>query len=254
MLMDRFQKIKFSLDKMRKNGKILAKILDRVCGQVRPGVSTGDLNSFAKELMEKMGVESACFGYGEPSFPGYICTSVNDTICHGVPSKLEILKEGDIISIDICFRSDGHYVDSCRTVAVGKISPSAQRLINSAREVTNKVIKHVRAGQSVYELGRLTEKFANDLGYGICDCFAGHGIGLQLHGNPNIPFYGDPKDKHRILRKGQCITIEPMLVECSTKRAKVTVLEDGWTAKTNGLSAQFEHTMIIHEDGCEIIT
>jgi methionyl aminopeptidase len=254
MLMHDLQSIKFSPKIMRKNGKILKKILDVVCAQVTPGISTEYLNNYAKNLMGEMGVESACFGYGNPGFPGHICVSVNDTICHGIPSKSEILMEGDIISIDICIRKDGHYSDSCRTVAVGKISAEAQRLINCSQEITNKVIKEVRAGQSVSTLAYLTEKLARESGYATSDEFAGHGIGLALHEDPNIPFCANPWDKNCILRSGQCITIEPMIVKCPTKRAKITILSDGWTAKTNGLSAQFEHTILVKDNGYEILT
>ena len=254
MLMYNSQQIKFSPEIMRRNGKILKKILDRVCNEVIPGISTEYLNNYAKKLMEEMGVESACFGYGDPGFPGHICVSVNNTICHGIPSRSEVLMEGDIISIDICIRKDGHYSDSCRTVAVGEVSEQAQNLIKCAQEITNRVIKEVRAGQSVYNLSLLTEKLTREFGYATCDEFAGHGIGLALHENPNIPFCANRCSKNHILRSGQCITIEPMIVKCPTKRAKVTILSDGWTAKTNGLSAQFEHTILIKDKGYEILT
>lgn len=243
---------------MRAAGKLASNLLDELSQQVLPGVSTYDLDMFAKNFIEQRGVKSACYGYkggGSVPFPGYICTSVNHVICHGVPSKDQILQEGDIVGIDVTLIVDGYYGDTCRTFPVGLISKEASALINATEEAMYAGIAAVQPGNYTGDIGHaiealLSEKYHNR--YSIVRDYCGHGIGNVFHAPPQIEHTGDAGQGH-LLQEGMFFTIEPMI---NAGGYETRTLKDKWTviSKDYKLSAQFEHTIGVTENGCEVFT
>jgi methionyl aminopeptidase len=227
---------------MREANQHVAEILDMMCKAVAPGVTTWDLDVIARAEIKRRGVTSAFLGYH--GYPAVVCTSVNEEIVHGIPRKDKVLREGDIIGVDFGVVHKGYVGDSARTVPVGKISPESQKLIDVTRDSLEMAIKVCTPENRLSDIGKTVQTYAESHGYSVVRDFVGHGIGTQMHEDPQVPnYYDGPKPR---LRPGLVIAIEPML---NVGTHEVRVLEDGWTAltKDNKLSAHFEHSIAITE-------
>lgn len=242
------------LDKMRQSGRLAAQLLDYLEPMVKPGVSTLELNDAAEEWTQKKGARSAPLGYegAVMPFPKSICTSVNEVVCHGIPSADQILRDGDIMNIDVTPVLEGFHGDTSRTFFVGKPSPLARRLVEVTEESMWRGIRTVKPGARVGDIGAAIQTYAEAEGFSVVRDFVGHGVHRIFHTAPQIPHYGT-LGKGKKLRKGMVFTIEPMI---NIGTYEVEVLADGWTALTadRKLSAQFEHTVAVTADGVEVLT
>jgi len=235
---------------MKEASQILITARQALFEKIQPGISTEALDQHADKIIRELG--------GIPSFKNYegypksICTSVNEVVIHGIPSEKAILKDGDIISIDIGVNVKGYHADSAYTYAVGNISKDATQLLEITEKALYIGIDEARPGNYVSNIGHAIENFIKPYGYGIVETFTGHGIGKELHEAPQVLNYG-PKNQGPKLKPGMTICIEPMI---NLGRKDVKVLSDGWTVVTEdkSLSAHFEHMILITEDGCEIMT
>jgi methionyl aminopeptidase len=238
------------LDKMRQAGRLAAKLLQYLEPLVKPGVSTLQLNDAAEQWTQAHKAKSAPLGY--KGFPKSICTSVNEVVCHGIPNAKQILKEGDIINIDVTPIVDGYHGDTSKTFLVGIPSPKAKKLVEVTEECLCLGIAEVKPGGRIGDIGAAIQQYAEAQGFSVVRDFVGHGVSNIFHTAPDIPHYGT-RDKGKRLRPGMVFTIEPMINEGTYE---VEVLSDGWTAVTRDrlLSAQFEHTIAVTEDGVEILT
>lgn len=238
------------IELMRIAGLTTARILDAMCRMIQPGVSTWDLDQYAENECKKLGVIPTFKGYH--GFPACVCISVNEEVVHGIPSKKRILKDGDIVGLDFGVTQNGWHGDTARTVGVGKVSPAAEKLMTVTRESLFKGIAEAKAGNRVFDIGNAVQSHAESFGYSVVREFVGHGIGRDLHEDPQVPNYG-PKGKGMLLKVGMVLAIEPMI---NGGKAEVKVLQDGWTAVTldRSLSAHFEHTVAITEKGPIILT
>ncbi len=235
--------------RMRKPNRIVAELLDYLAGQIRPGVTTKELDAKAEAFIEKRGGKPAFKGYH--GFPATICASINDEVVHGIPGKRH-LKEGDIIGIDLGVIMDGFYGDAARTFPVGKVDQRAMKLLKVTEEALYKGIEQAVAGNRLYDISHAVQAHAEAAGFSVVRDFVGHGIGRELHEEPQVPNYGPPHQGPK-LAKGMAITIEPMINEGTWQ---VKVRKDGWTVVTadRKRSAHFEHTIAITENGPEILT
>jgi methionyl aminopeptidase len=246
-----FLKTDAEIDQMRPAGELAGELLDMIEEHVRPGVTTLELNDIVHNYTVKKGAICAPLNYR--GFPKSMCTSINDVVCHGIPSSKAKLKEGDIINIDVTPILNGYHGDSSRTFLVGQVSEKARKLVNATKECLERGIASVKEGARVGDIGYAIQSYAEALGYSVVRDFVGHGIGKVFHEDPQIFHYGE-KGRGQRLEPGMVFTIEPMINE-GTYRTKV--LKDGWTALTldGGLSAQFEHTLAIRSDwSVEILT
>ncbi len=241
---------------LREGGKHLATVLNKVKEKVVPGVSTKELDAYAEELIREMGDTPAFLNYqpegAEFPFPASLCTSVNEEVVHGIPSKDKILKEGDIIAIDLGLRHRGLYTDMAMTVGVGAISPASQKLLATTKRALEVGIEAIESDGRVGDIGHAIESFVKPYRYGIVEVLSGHGVGRAIHEDPYIPNFGK-KNSGAILRPGMVIAIEPML---NNGTKNVVLDEDGYTYRTadGKKSAHFEHTVLITENGAEILT
>jgi methionyl aminopeptidase len=238
------------IEKMRRAGSLAAKLLKHLEPLVKPGVSTLELNDEAERWTQAQGAKSAPLGY--KGFPKSICTSVNEVICHGIPNGKQILKDGDIINIDVTPIVDGYHGDTSKTFIVGNPSPTAKKLVEVTQKCLELGIAEVKPGARIGDIGAAIQEYAEAYGFSVVRDFVGHGISNIFHTAPDIPHYGT-RGKGKRLRAGMVFTIEPMINE-GTWEAEM--LSDGWTAVTRDrkLSAQFEHTIAVTEDGVEILT
>ncbi|MBO6517292.1 MAG: type I methionyl aminopeptidase [Bacteroidia bacterium] len=243
------------IEGIRKSSQLAAACLKHLEQFVKPGVTTKELDTIALEFMKEHGATSATFGYkghGPIPFSGHICTSVNDVICHGVPNEYE-LKDGDILNVDVTPILDGYFGDTCRMYEVGNVSQESKDLIEVTRECLQLGIKECYPGNRFGNIGYAISEYAESKGYSVVYEFCGHGVGLQFHEDPEVSHIAR-KNTGKRMRPGMIFTIEPMI---NTGKARMKVdKSDGWTARTidGGLSAQFEHTILITEDGCEALT
>jgi methionyl aminopeptidase len=237
------------LEILRKSGKILAKVLGEVCKLVKPGVSTARINQVAEELILRENAQSAFKGY--QGFPAGICTSINEEVIHGIPSA-RLLKEGDIISLDIGINYEGYFSDAAVTLPVGLINWRARKLIEVTKRALALGIKQARLENRLSDISWSIQNYVEKNGFSVVREFVGHGIGFSLHEEPQIPNFGKPHEGP-IIKSGMVFAIEPM-VNMGTWESRI--LENGWTAVSkDGLpSAHFEHTVAITEDGPEILT
>jgi methionyl aminopeptidase len=240
---------------MRAGGKIHARILRLVSEKVTPGVSTADLDSYAEELCHHYNSIPAFKGYqpdGQDSpFPATLCTSLNEEIVHGIPSSARILREGDIVSIDLGIQYEGVFLDGAITVPVGNVSSEIQQFLSDTAQSLQAGIEQVQPGATTGDIGYTIQQFVNKR-YGIVKGLAGHGVGRHIHEDPYIPNYGKRGQGTRLV-PGMTIAIEPML----TLGSPVTdILDDDWTFVTadGSLAAHFEHTVLVTETGYEILT
>lgn len=239
---------------MREACRLAAKLLKHVGALVKPGVTTEDLNNAAESYTQLRGATSAPLGYGPKTnpFPKSICTSVNEVICHGIPSESHVLQEGDIVNIDVSPLLNGFHGDTSRTFAVGKVSEKVQNLIDVTRECLYKAIETIGPGSYIGDIGEAIQTHAESNGFSVVRDFVGHGIGRVFHGPPNIPHFGIAGTGLK-LQEGMIFTIEPMI---NVGKFDAVLLEDGWTAVTEdgSLSAQFEHTLLVTNNGVEVLT
>lgn len=238
------------IEKMRKAGGIVGQILAELRKMVEPGISTGELDRYAESRCKDFGVLPAFKGY--QGFPATLCISVNDEVVHGIPSPKRILKDGDIVGVDMGVICEGWFGDSARTFPVGNIAPEAQALLDATRKGLHLGIDQCREGNRLFDIGHAIQNYVEGLGFSVVREFVGHGIGRALHEEPQVPNYG-PKGKGIPLKSGMVLAIEPMI---NSGAAGVKVLKDGWTAVTvdRSLSAHFEHTVAITEGGPEILS
>ncbi|HZZ84617.1 MAG TPA: type I methionyl aminopeptidase [Anaeromyxobacteraceae bacterium] len=229
---------------------IVHDVLAAVAKAVGPGVTTGEIDRLAESLTEARGAKPAFKGYH--GYPGVICVSLNDEVVHGIPSPGRRLVAGDIVGLDFGVVYKGWFGDSAVTVPVGKVSPAARRLLDATREALGAGIDAVRPTGRVGDIGAAVQRYVEPKGYSVVRDFVGHGIGRKLHEPPQVPNFGAPKTGPR-LRPGMVLAIEPMV---NAGGPDVRVLGDGWTAVTvdGSLSAHFEHTVAITEDGPEVLS
>lgn len=242
--------------KMRRAGLIVADVLKLMRDMVRPGIDTLTLDEAAEALVLKSGAKPAFKGYKVPwvprPFPGTICASVNEEVVHGIPSRLRILQEGDIISIDTGASIDGYFGDAACTFAVGQISKNRQRLLDITLESLHRAVKVIKPGATVGDVGHAVEDLVISSGFGLVRDYAGHGIGRNLHETPQIPNYGAP-GSGVTLKQRMTFCVEPMVMSGAEE---VKNLSDGWTVVTSDGSdaAHFEYSLLVTEDGVEILT
>jgi methionyl aminopeptidase len=238
------------IEKMRQAGRFAAELLDHLETMVKPGVSTLELNDEAERWTQTRGAKSGPLGYH--GFPKSICTSVNEVVCHGIPNAKQILKEGDIINIDVTPILDGYYGDTSKTFFVGTPSPIAKKLVEVTQKCLDVGIAEVKPGAKIGDIGAAIQEYAEAQGFSVVRDFVGHGVSNIFHTAPQVPHYGT-RGKGKRLRPGMVFTIEPMINEGAWE---VEVLADQWTAVTKDrkLSAQFEHTVAVTQDGVEILT
>ncbi len=234
---------------MRSAGQLAAECLDFITDFVKPGISTGELDDICKDFQVKRGAIPAPLNY--KGFPKSICTSVNHVVCHGIPGE-KILSEGDIINIDVTPKLDGWHGDSSRMFYVGDVKIKAKKLVETTYEAMMRGIEMVKPGNTTGDIGHAIQSFAEKKNYSVVRDFCGHGLGRVFHSAPSILHYGTA-GMGAVLQKGMFFTIEPMI---NAGKYAVKILPDGWTAVTRdrSLSAQFEHSLGVTEDGCELFT
>ena len=235
---------------MREAGKVTGYILNELKELIKPGISTMDIDSFVEKTVKAYGMTAAEKGYC--GYPASVCTSVNEEVVHGIPSKKRILREGDIVSVDLVVEYKGYMADAARTYAVGKISPEAEHLIRTAEDAFWKGIEFAKVGYRLSDISHNIQTVVEGEGFGVIRDFVGHGIGSDMHEDPQIPNYGKPGKGPR-LQAGMTLAIEPMICQGSYE---VDVLLDDWTAVTvdGGLAAHYENTVVITDGEPELLT
>lgn len=243
-------KSKREIELMREAGRIVALAHQAIKEHIKPGISTHKIDQIVEKVIRDNDATPSFKGYG--GFPGSACTSINDEVVHGIPSKERVLKNGDIIKVDIGAYYKGYHGDSAWTYPVGTISEAAQSLLEVTEKSLFEGLKHATSGARLSDISHAIQRYAEDHGYSVVREFVGHGIGKNLHEDPQIPNYGLP-NKGTLLKPGMTFAIEPM-VNAGAKEVKV--LQDQWTAVTTdgSLSAHFEHTILITEDECILLT
>jgi methionyl aminopeptidase len=238
------------IEKIRKACCIVAEVLQHIKEHIQPGVTTLELNVLSEELAKKRKAKPAFKGY--QGYPYSLCTSINEEVVHGMPSKHRHLHEGDIISIDFGVVIDGYYGDSAITVAVGKISEDAEQLCKVTEQSLYEGIRQVVVGNHLSDISHAIQSYVESRGYSVVREFVGHGIGQHLHESPQIPNYGPPGRGVK-LRAGMVFAIEPMI---NLGGPEVEILKDQWTAVTvdRKISAHFEHTVAVTDNGPDILT
>jgi methionyl aminopeptidase len=240
------------IDKMRKAGRIVAGTIDRVLAAVGPGVTTAKLDEVAEAyILEQRATPS--FKWYRGTFPASICTSLNDEIVHGIPSTKRVVREGDVLSLDFGAIWDGFHADSAVTIVVGDPrSPDAEKLVRVTEEALEAGISQIRPGGRLSDIGAAVQQVAEGAGFSVVREYVGHGIGRALHEDPQIANYGDP-GRGPVLKPGLVVAVEPMV---NMGGWETRVLADDWTVVTEdgSLSAHFEHTIAVTDDGHEVIT
>ena len=238
------------IEKMRRAGQVVREVLELVRSRVKPGATTYDLEKAAQERLNQLGVKAAFKGYH--GFPCVLCTSVNSEVVHGIPSPKRVLKQGDIVSVDFGVVVDGYYGDAAITVPVGKVAADAERLLKVTEASLHAGIAAVRPGATLGDVGAAVQGVVEREGFSVVRDFVGHGIGAQMHEEPQVPNFGEA-GRGMKLKTGMVIAIEPMV---NAGKPDVVVLDDGWTAvaKDGSMSAHFEHTVAVTADGSRILT
>lgn len=240
------------IEKMRVAGRMAAEVLEMIKPRVEPGITTGDLDRICHEyITEVQNAIPAPLDYN--GFPRSICTSINEVVCHGIPSDSKKLKAGDIVNIDVTVIKDGYHGDTSIMVEVGEVAPHAQRLIQVTQECLYIALAIVRPGASLGDIGAVIQQHAEKNYYSVVREYCGHGIGKIFHEDPQVLHYGKP-GTGLVLEEGMTFTIEPM-INAGRRHTKLNA-KDGWTVTTRDgrLSAQWEHTLGVTADGCEIFT
>ncbi|MBZ2177449.1 MAG: type I methionyl aminopeptidase [Acidobacteriota bacterium] len=245
------------LEKMRRSGLLVYRVLQTLAGMVEVGVSTLELENAAEKLILDAGARPAFKGYYSAAagnrYPYVLCTSVNDEIVHGMPSRNKVLKRGDIISIDTGVQLDGYFGDSAITVGVGEISPQLVKLLAVTQESLERAIDKARPGNRLFDICSTVQKHVESNGFTIVREFVGHGIGTELHEEPQVPNYVDRNNENPRLKEGMVLAIEPMV---NAGKPQSKVLSDRWTAvsQDGSASAHFEHCVAVTKDGPWVLT
>jgi methionyl aminopeptidase len=235
---------------MREAGLVCAEILDDICAAAKPGVSTWELDRVAARGIDKHKVVSAFLGYH--GYPAVLCTSINEIVVHGIPRKNEVLADGDIIGIDFGIFKHGYCADTARTVMVGAVSNEKAMLVKTAEAALEAAIRLCVPGKRLGDVGHAVQSYAESRGYSVVRQFVGHGTGRQMHEDPQVPNFGEP-DSGKRMKSGLVIAVEPMV---NAGTPEVEVLDDNWTAvtKDRSMSAHFEHTIAITDEGPWVLT
>ncbi|MCU4136992.1 type I methionyl aminopeptidase [Buchnera aphidicola (Sitobion miscanthi)] len=244
-------KTESEIAKMRTSGKLAAEVLEMIKEHLRPKISTEDINKICHDyIVYKQKAIPACLGYH--GFPKSICISINDVVCHGIPNKNQIFKEGDIVNIDVAVMKNNYHGDVSKMFFIGKTSLLSKRLCQIAQESLYLSLKTVKPGIPLYKVGRIIQNYVEKNNFSVVKEYCGHGIGRDFHEEPHVLHYQN-KENNIILEKGMIFTIEPMI---NSGNSQVKCMKDGWTVKTkdHSLSAQYEHTVLVTEYGCEILT
>ncbi len=243
-------KDKKAIEKMRIAGSLLAQVMADVEDFLKTGISTLAVDQFIETQMRAAGLKPECKGYA--GYKHATCISLNDVVVHGVPSEKIVLKNGDLVKIDVVGSYKGYCADMARSFFIGEPTPAAQRLIAVAQRALDKVIDQVQVGKRVSDLSAFIQAEVEKEGFGVVRDFAGHGIGKAIHEEPEIPNFGTP-GQGPVLRSGMVLCIEPMITE---KDYRVYIAEDGWTARTcdGGLAGHVEDTILVTDEGPEILT
>jgi len=241
---------------MREAGRIVAEVLAALSEKTKPGVTTGELDALAEQTILAHKAIPAFKGYGgsrgRPAFPASICASVNDEVVHGIPGPV-VLKEGDILSIDVGVCRGGYFGDAAKTVPVGRISPEAARLVAICRESLERAVASVKPGGKLVDVSRAIQQYVELNGCSVVRKFVGHGIGAEMHEDPQIPNYVSSEFPELVLKPGMTLAIEPMVNQGGYR---VRTESNGWTVVTEdgSLSAHFEHTVAVTREGAEVLT
>ena len=243
-------KSKHEIELMREAGRILGTVLNELEKECKPGVTTYHINKIGDEMIKRYGCIPSFYGY--QGYPASICVSVNEEIVHGIPSKSRVLKDGDIVSLDAGVIYKGYHSDAARTYAVGNISKEAAKLIEVTRQSFFEGIKFAKEGCHLYEISNAIADYNESFGYGVIRDLVGHGIGTELHEDPEIPNFRQERRGMK-LYEGMTLAIEPMV---SAGDYRVKWMDDDWTASTkdNSLSAHYENTVLVTKDGPEILS
>lgn len=237
------------IDLLREPCKIVRDTLDFVGSKIQAGMSTKEVDELVERYIRASGANPSCLGYG--GFPASACISVNDMVVHGIPDE-RILKDGDIVSVDVVADKKGYHGDACRTFCIGAVAPEVKQLVKVTEECFFKAIEGLRAGSALFDIGYAVQQHAESYGYGVIRSYTGHGIGREMHEDPSVPNYGKKGTGLR-LRAGTVLCIEPMIAMGDWR---VRLLKDGWGAVTmdGKPAAHYENTVVIREDGVEILT
>ncbi len=240
---------------MRQACRIAATVLHRLAERLEPGITTYDLDALARDMMESYDARSACFNYGVGSrrpFPGHTCISVNEEIVHGIPSMKRTLRDGDLVTLDVCIIHEGWIGDNACTYAIGEVPSQARHLLDVSRDALHQGIAQAKPGNRVGHISHAIQQHIERNGFNVVREFVGHGVGRSMHEEPQIPNYGRAGEGKK-LREGMVLAIEPMV---SSGNGESRVADDGWTAVTidGSNSAHFEHSVLVTADGFEILT
>ena len=237
------------IDLIRESCKIVRDTLDFVGSKIQAGMSTREVDELVERYIRASGANPSCLGYG--GFPASACVSVNEMVVHGIPDE-RILKDGDIVSVDVVADKKHYHGDACRTFCIGAVSPEVKQLVKVTEECFFKAIENLRAGSALYDIGYAVQQHAEAHGYGVIRSYTGHGIGREMHEDPSVPNFGKKGTGLR-LRAGTVLCIEPMIAMGDWR---VRLLKDGWGAVTvdGKPAAHYENTIVIREDGVEILT
>ncbi len=234
---------------IRRSSRLTSEILDKLEEQIRPGITTGQIDDWVHEYTLAHGATPAPLNYR--GFPKSVCTSINEVVCHGIPGE-RVLQSGDILNVDVTSILDGYYGDSSRMFLIGDVSEEARRLVRVTRDCLYAAIDMVKPGARLGDIGQALQQLAEGEGYSVVRAFVGHGTGVEFHEPPDVRHYGQ-RGTGQLLRENMVFTIEPMI---NVGTHQVKVLDDGWTAITvdEQLSAQWEHTLLVTAAGAEILT
>lgn len=237
------------IDLMREPCRIVKETLEFVGSRIKAGMSTREVDELVERYIRASGANPSCIGYG--GFPAAACVSVNEMVVHGIPDE-RILKEGDIVSVDIVADKNGYHGDACRTFCIGELAPDVKELVKVTEECFFRAIEGLHAGTPLFDIGYAVQQHAESHGYGVIRSYTGHGIGREMHEDPSVPNHGKKGTGVR-LKAGTVLCIEPMIAMGTWK---VKLLADGWGAVTadHKPAAHYENTVVVREDGVEILT
>lgn len=239
------------IEKLRQGGRILAMIMNQLVQAVKPGVKTQDLEELAKKLMKEYQVEGSFLDYGKPPYPAVLCTSINEEVVHCIPRD-KVIKEGDIIGLDIGIWHKGLCTDMSRTVLVGKVSKEAKKLVKVTQKALAIAKKQIKPGKTIGDLGYAIEQYVKGNGFSVVRGLVGHGVGYAVHEPPRLPNFGKPKEGEAF-KEGMVLAIEPMV---NSGGHEIEVKDNGWdiVTKDKSLSAHFEDTVVVTKNGCKTLT
>ncbi len=238
------------IDLIRESCKVVKETLQFVESRIKAGMSTKEIDELVERYIRSSGAIPSCLGYG--GFPASACVSVNEMVVHGIPDHETILKDGDIVSVDLCAYKNGFHGDAARTFCIGNVSPEVKQLVDVTKECFFKGIEGLKAGTPLFDIGYKVQKHAESFGYGVIRSYTGHGIGREMHEDPSVPNYGRAGTGIR-LKAGTVLCIEPMI---AMGNWRVRTLPDGWGAVTidGKPAAHYENTLVVREDGVELLT